>query len=70
MSTGKGILDKLFSGYIIIVLQDYSEDSRIVQDSHSDYSADPRVVQYILQTQWSCNFNMMSTGKRYIGKLL
>ena len=28
------------------VVQDYSTYQRVVQDSHSDYSTDPRVVQY------------------------
>ena len=40
-----------------------------MQDSHSNYSADQRVV-HIVQTQGSCNFNLTSTGKGYIGKLL
>ena len=30
----------------IRVMQDYSADPRVVQDSHSDYSADPKVLQY------------------------
>ena len=28
------------------VMQDYSADPMVMQDSHSDYSADPRVVQF------------------------
>ena len=40
-----------------------------MQDSHSNYSADPRVV-HIVQTEGSCNFNLTSTGKEDIGLLL
>ena len=34
------------SVYIIRVVQDKSADQRVVQDSYSDNSAHPRVVQY------------------------
>ena len=51
-------------------MQDHSTHPRVVQDSHTDYSADPRVVQYSADrrvVQYSADqrvvqFNLTSTG--------
>ena len=52
-----------------MIVQDYSAHQRVVQESHSDYSEDPRVLQYSADPKL-CNFNLTRRGKWYTGKLL
>ena len=49
-------------------MQDYSAGATVMQDEHSDYSADKGSCNLIgscniVQTQGSCDFNLISTGK-------
>ena len=46
-----------------------AHNPRVVQDSYSDYSTDPMVVQYSAEPR-VVQFYLTSTGKGDIGKLL
>ena len=35
------------------VMKDYSADQRVVQNSHSDYGTEPRVMQFYYASDWT-----------------